>query len=847
MKTPCLSTFTPSMMPPEALEAVFVQREALAARIVELIRESAAGRNKHHTILIGPRGIGKTHIVSLVYHRIRAAEGLREKLLIAWLREEEYGITAVRDVFMRLLLVLSEEYADPGLKARVEALYKLDSDAAEQQAGRMLKEYVGSRTLLVLTENLDQTFEGLGDIGQQRLRSYIQQNPFFTILGTAQSLFGGVRVQTSPFYGFFSIQHLQELTFEEATELLAKIAELRPDPALAEFIRTPAGRARIRAVHHLGGGNHRVYAIFSEVLSCNSPDACNLLDALVDAVMQMLEKLTPYYQSRMAQLSPQQRKVVEFLCERRGAAPVKEIAERCFATSQTVSGQLQGLRDMGYVHATQVGRESYYELREPLMRICIEVKKQRGEPVRLLVEFLRIWYSQDELKDRLGGLDPKSHIDRQYLTAALRACLESAEDPCLAACEVDMRRHIEAGDFEQALKVAHEAVCARPDALTWLNYALILQQVNRLDEALIALDKSTTFPERYVSSVASILRAAILERLGRHGESLATLDRVPELSAEAMAGGGEVPVEVLALAWFTRSLALIALDRRTEGATSITKALDLSPNDAAIAVMAGTVLGQQGMYEEAVRVLGRAVELDAASEKAWFCLGMAHASLKQHEKALIAIGEVLRLNPKNIEAFTYSALVLRDLRRYSEAIETYDKAIAIDGKAPAPWFGRAATLVESGQWQAGLQTLNTALGAFPGEEKNVRRSAKEILGEIWRDVLLGGDAGAALSDLFGLFEKRQATPHLAAAFLDITKEAFPDIPQSLAALEAWLAAWQKVVADKDEFKMPLRLLGAAVRYLAAEKRDERILLELPEEERRLVYSLLGRDEAGKNT
>jgi len=846
MKTPCLSTFTPSMMPPEALEAVFVQREALATRIVELIRESAVGRNKHHTILIGPRGIGKTHIVSLVYHRIRAAADLKEKLLIAWLREEEYGITAVRDIFMRLLLVLSEEYADPGLKARVEALYKLDGDAAEQQAGRMLKEYCGNRTLLVLTENLDQTFEGIGDIGQQRLRSYVQQNPFFTILGTAQSLFGGVRVQTSPFYGFFSIHHLQELTFEEATELLAKIAALRQDTALAAFIRTPAGRARIRAVHHLGGGNHRVYVIFSEFLSCNSPDACNLLDALVDAVMQMLEKLTPYYQSRMAQLSPQQRKVVEFLCERRGAAPVKEIAERCFATSQTVSGQLQGLRDMGYVRSTQVGRESYYELREPLMRICIEVKKQRGEPVRLLVEFLRIWYSQDELKDRLGGLDPKSHIDRQYLMAALQACCESAEDPCLAACQADMRRHIEAGDFEQALKVAEEAVAVRSDAQTCFNYALVLQQVNRLDEALAALDKSLGFSELHENGIALILRAHILERLERHEETLATLGRVPELAAEAPAEGGEVPVEILALAWVASSHALMALERRTEGLASIAKAHELSPNDAAIAVWAGTVFGRQGMYEDAVRVLGRAVELDAASEKAWFRFGMAHASLKQYEKALAALGEVLRLNPKNIDAFTYSAMVLRELRRYPEALEAYDKAIAIDDKAPAPWFGRAGALLESGHWQAGLQALDAALGDFPGDEKCVRRGAKEILRTIWRNVLLGGNVDAALSDLVGLFEKHQATPHLAAAFLDITKEAFPIPPQLLAGLEAWLAAWQKVAADKDEFKLPLRLLGATVRYLAAEKPDERILLELPEEERRLVNSLLGRDEAGKN-
>ena len=60
MSTPFLSRFTPSLMQPETLEALFVQRHALAERIVELIRESIITPAKHHNLLIGPRGIGKS-------------------------------------------------------------------------------------------------------------------------------------------------------------------------------------------------------------------------------------------------------------------------------------------------------------------------------------------------------------------------------------------------------------------------------------------------------------------------------------------------------------------------------------------------------------------------------------------------------------------------------------------------------------------------------------------------------------------------------------------------------------------------------------------------------------------
>ena len=93
------------------------------------------------------------------------------------------------------------------------------------------------------------------------------------------------------------------------------------DSELAEFVKTPTGRARIRAVHHFGGGNPRIYTMFSQFLTRTS------LDDLTEAVMQTLEKLTPYYQSRMALLSAQQRKIVEYLIDRRARHPSRTSPE----------------------------------------------------------------------------------------------------------------------------------------------------------------------------------------------------------------------------------------------------------------------------------------------------------------------------------------------------------------------------------------------------------------------------------------------------------------------------------------------------------------------------------------
>ncbi|NJM27638.1 MAG: winged helix-turn-helix transcriptional regulator, partial [Pseudanabaena sp. RU_4_16] len=147
----------------------------------------------------------------------------------------------------------------------------------------------------------------------------------------------------------------------------------RGDRELASFIQTATGRARIRAVNHLAGGNHRVYIIFSQFLTRES------LDELVTPFMRMLDDLTPYYQSRMKELSNQQRKIMELLVDRRQAVMVKDIGDACFIDQRAVASQLRELKKKGYVVSSEVGRESFYELSEVLMRFCLEVKKFRGD------------------------------------------------------------------------------------------------------------------------------------------------------------------------------------------------------------------------------------------------------------------------------------------------------------------------------------------------------------------------------------------------------------------------------------------------------------------------------------
>ncbi len=469
-----LSWFTPSLMSAEALEALFVQRHALVDRLVDLVRESATGDGRHQSLLVGPRGIGKTHLISLIHHRIQADPELRDALRIAWLREEEWGVSSFLELLLRILRALYDGYDDPELRERTDALFDLRPDEAEEGAATLVEEFLEGRTLL-LAENLDDIFRGLGKDGQQRLRAHLQDHGSWSILATTQALFGGISLQTSSFYGFFRIEHLQELNLGEAVELLQRIARGSGDEALADLIVTPQGRARVRAVHELAGGNHRIYVMLSRFLTLES------FEDLVEPFFRLLDELTPYYQERMKYLSPQQRKLVDLLCDDSSALQVKEIARRCFVTQQVASSQLKQLREKGYVRSKRRGRDSLYVLREPLMKMCIDVKRDRGGPIRLFVDFLRLWFTTAELEGMSTGV-LLSPLEREHVEAALVAS-RADPDPRLAAVKRDIGIAIDAKNWPALARATEDLVAIDP---TETGFVLLIKVLARI---------RTPFPE----------------------------------------------------------------------------------------------------------------------------------------------------------------------------------------------------------------------------------------------------------------------------------------------------------------------------------------------------------------
>jgi tetratricopeptide (TPR) repeat protein/DNA-binding transcriptional ArsR family regulator len=699
MKNTFISRFTPSLMAPETLEAILVQRHELANYLVDKIRDSATTDNRHYQLLIGPRGIGKTHLVSLIYHRVAKMEDLQDKLLIAWLREEEWGIASFLDLLRGIFRAIAQEYPAAyrdQLHDEVEKLYDLSPEQAEYRAAELLREFVGNRVLLLIVENLEDVFSGLGEFGQKQLRAYIQNHSFLTILATSQSLFDGVKLYDHPFYGFFYSHTLNEFKVDDAVDLLNHIANLEGNTDLASFIQTPTGRDRIKVVHYLSGGSPRVYIVFSAFLM--TPES---LDKLVEPFMEMLDSLTPYYQDRMKYISNQQRKIVDFLCDRGGAAPVKEIAKYCFITHQTVSSQLKDLLEKGYVKKEEIGRESWYELREPLMRFCLEVKKQRNQPIRLIVDFIRVWYTREELQQRLGlrmtdvdfaekechfmyrqGLTlipPDDVMQREYYMRALEAIENNEEDSRLKAYSDEMENCREQKDDVSALAYAEKLVASRGEAKDWSVKGYFLNRLKRYEQALECLDKAIEKDSNYAKSLA--IRGNVLKNLKRYDEALVFYDRAIELDDNDK------------LAWSWRGHVLNNnLERYDEALESYDRAIELDHNDNLAWYWRGNVLDNLKCYEEALVSFDRAIKLDDNYKLAWRNRGNVLNNLKRYEEALVSYDMVIKLDANNQLAWANRGNVLNYLKRYEETLVSYDRAIELDANDKLAWVNRGKVL-----------------------------------------------------------------------------------------------------------------------------------------------------------
>ncbi|MCL2137658.1 MAG: AAA family ATPase [Coriobacteriia bacterium] len=424
-----LAKFTPSVMSWDTLEKIFVAREKLLERIMGRVEEASKSKKRNHTLIVGPRGSGKTHLVALAYHRTKALIDSGSKLLVSWLPEDPYSIKSYRRLLAAILdRIEGQNNEDKNEAASKNISYHFVNDQEHENA---LESQLTSLTsvqgpVIVIIENLDQILLSIGRIGQERFRNFLQSSSALLVLATTTRLDRRLANVDSPFFEFFTTTRLEPFTVDEAREFLVRVAELDGDDQLIGELNSAETNTKLHVVAQLAGGQPRLWSVLGSALTVKE------IDELVEILLTRFDDLTTYYQERMSRLSDNQQLVVDELARSGNALHVAEIAKRTEISERSVAKTISDLVEYGWLEKVSISwaplidkRQSFYELAEPMARLAFQIKDSRGGSLPLIIDFLKNWFTDDEL----SAFDSLSQTAEHDELAAMSSLVDDEVTP----------------------------------------------------------------------------------------------------------------------------------------------------------------------------------------------------------------------------------------------------------------------------------------------------------------------------------------------------------------------------------------------------------------------------------
>lgn len=104
------------------------------------------------------------------------------------------------------------------------------------------------------------------------------------------------------------------------------------------------------------------------------------------------------------------------------------------------------------------------------------------------------------------------------------------------------------------------------------------------------------------------------------------------------------------------------------------------------------------LFETAECGFERVIMLEAANAVAWNGKGTVLSSMSQPEPALAAFETALRFDSQMAQAWSNKGLVLRKLKRYQEALEAFQRALRLDRDEVSFWNSKGIVLLDLGRF-----------------------------------------------------------------------------------------------------------------------------------------------------
>ena len=589
-----IQKFNPALETAQALKEMLVARDEESKTVLDCLLKTKPDASPPQFILIGPRGMGKTHLLLFIYYTVKNIlpwQGDGKKFFKAWIpiliAEETYAVLTLEDLFQEILKRLQEE-----LSITAYPLPLSEPDFVEK-AVYYLKKLSKERKkrYLLLIDNLHEILGILPEKDHERFRAILQNNPIFSIIGTATFYFDAIANYKMPFYNFFHPVWLHELDFKEIKEFLLK--RLKRDEKQEIIEKFDQYEPKIRTITHLTGGNPRLILSLYQIVTEFK------IEAVEKQLFTLLDELTPYLRDVVNDVPVQQRKILEIIALKGEPITPTEIAKTANIAVTTITSQLKRLAERGLVKSLKIKgrRETLYDIKDRLFSLWRQMRQEAGRKrLGFIVRFLKIWYSEKELEK----------IALEMIKYSLKAVSEGKKEAVIS--------------FSDKLYYLAEAMPSqKPDLHSLRIESLILSgNYEKAREEIEELKK-----EAEQKKDERLLAKIIL------GEaSLYYIKKNYEKAIEGCKKAIEIKPDMHE-AWYNLGVAYNKIDKLNEAIEAYKKAIEIKPDMHEAWCNLGVAYNKQGKLNEAIKAYKKAIEIKP--DQPYACANLAHTLSKKNK------------------------------------------------------------------------------------------------------------------------------------------------------------------------------------------------------------------------
>ncbi len=821
--------FNPGVFQPdqEVVEQ-FVVRTRELDTVLEILRENIGAPSCQHTLVVGPRGRGKTMLLARIAAELRAVPELRSALLPVRFMEESLEVFDIGDFWLEALVYLAKECGEqhPDISREIETTHaalarRMRGDDVAGRAKAALLEAADrlGRRLVLMVENLQDLCEEVDDDFGWQLRESLQSDPEITLLGTATSRFEALDDASAPFFELFRILQLDALNTAECQRLWQAITGEQ---------RSAWGT---RPLEILTGGSPRLLVIVAEFARHRA------VPQLLEELVGLVDDHSEYFRGNLNSLPGTERRVYVALADLWWPSSTRDVANRARMGVRKTSALLGRLGSRGAVKVAEEGRRRLYSVAEPLHCMYYKLRRWRDEAavVRGLIRFMVAFYGPDEATEILGSLLADKTYRKTFRQAQKDLDPDMGDIPAgdaAATYRALVERHRALFDSDRQIAVAGEllAIGARLGetgeaersiacndelierfeaiaihdvqvavAKAYFNKSVAMQRAGRHRAALRACNEvvarfgvSEALPIQECVAAALLNRGFLHGHLGELEAAIACYDEVARRFADTPQSGLR---------------ACVAMSLRNKGSTLARPGSPAALNSA-IAI-----------WDDLIERLGEVDEPEVQVEVANALMKKAAAQMKlgEWEAATAVCDEAVRrywtsdradLRREVAMAMELKAMNLNRMGRGREALETCDALVRDLGDMP----GRHGIPV---QWRATGSRIHALV--VRGEEAAASRLFREMCDDL--DVANREMVGKVVWDTIDLMVAG-ATPGVFADALARSAEDCREFVPLLAALRMLAGRSERV---PEEFEKVARdivgLIEDRGRWVASVRAD----------------------------